>query len=64
MLDPADAMTAAIRSAFDNYPMEGDPDWRGTSWILPDECTHLIQTILRALDEAGFQIVTMQTDSR
>jgi hypothetical protein len=28
MSDPADAITAAIYSAFDSYPKEGDPDYR------------------------------------
>ena len=28
MSDPADAITAAIYSALDSYPKEGDPDYR------------------------------------
>jgi len=34
--DPADAISAAIRSAFVSYPKEDDPDWRGISWIMPN----------------------------
>lgn len=39
--DPADAIATAIRSAFAFYPKEGDPDWRGPDWMLPEECAHL-----------------------
>jgi hypothetical protein len=56
MSDPADAITAAIYSAFDNYPKENDPDWR-SPWIMPEECTHLTRVIMRELDAQGFQIV-------
>ena len=57
MTDPTDVIMQAIRSAFDSYPREGDPDWRSPSWIMPEECRHLSKTILLALDAAGFQIV-------
>jgi hypothetical protein len=40
MTDPADAIMAAIHSAFDSYPKEGDPDWRSPNWIMPEECAH------------------------
>lgn len=48
---------AAIQSAFESYPKEGDPDWRSPSWIMPEECAHLTRSIIQALDAAGFQIV-------
>jgi hypothetical protein len=57
MTDPTDVIMQAIRSAFDSYPREGDPDWRSPSWIMPEECRHLSKTILQALEAAGFQIV-------
>jgi hypothetical protein len=57
MTEPTDVIMQAIRSAFDSYPREGDPDWRSPSWIMPEECRHLSKTILLALDAAGFQIV-------
>jgi hypothetical protein len=47
----------AIRSAFDSYPREGDPDWRSPSWIMPEECAHLTKAIIRELEARGFQIV-------
>ncbi|MBR0830737.1 hypothetical protein JQ596_35055 [Bradyrhizobium manausense] len=57
MPDPVDAIMAAIHSAFDSYPKEGDPEWRSPSWITPEECAHLTKTILRELEAKGFQIV-------
>jgi hypothetical protein len=57
MTDPADAIRAAIHSAFDSYPKEGDPDWRSPHWIMPEECAHLTKVIMRELDARGFQIV-------
>jgi len=53
---------AAIRSAFESYPKEGDPDWRSPSWIMPDECAHLTRVIVRELEAAGFQIVKNQSE--
>jgi hypothetical protein len=55
--DPTDVISAAIRSAFVTYPREDDPDWRGASWIRPDECAHLVKVVLRELESHGFQIV-------
>ena len=55
--DPTNAIEAAIRSAFVSYPKEGDADWRGPDWIMPEECTHLTKTIMRELEARGFQIV-------
>ena len=55
--DPTDAIATAIRSAFAFYPKEGDSDWRGPDWILPEECAHLTKTIMRELEARGFQIV-------
>lgn len=57
MSDPADAIMAAIQSAFVNYPKESDPDWRSPSWIMPEECAHLTRTIVQELEAKGFQIV-------
>jgi hypothetical protein len=57
MSDPTDAIAAAIRSAFDSFPKEDDPDWRGPSWITPNECAHLTRAIMRELEARGFQIV-------
>jgi hypothetical protein len=58
MSDTADAVImTAIRSAFETYPKEGDPDWRSPSWIMPEECAHLTSATIRALDASGFQIV-------
>ena len=54
--DPKDVVEAAIRSAFDHYPKDDDPDWR-SPWIKPDECAHLAGVILRELQANGFQIV-------
>ena len=39
--DPQDVIELAIRSAFESYPKEDDPDWRSPYWIKPKECTHL-----------------------
>lgn len=62
MSNAADAVImAAIRTAFESYPKEGDPDWRSPSWIMPEECAHLTKTIVKALQEAGFQIVEKQS---
>jgi hypothetical protein len=57
MSDRADAIMAAIQSAFDSYPKEGDPDWRSPNWIMPEECAHLTRVIIRELEARGFQIV-------
>jgi len=57
MSDPADVIATAIRSAFDSFQKENDPDWRGPSWIMPDECAHLTRVIMRELEAKGFQIV-------
>ena len=54
--DSKDVVEAAIRSAFDNYPREDDPDWR-SPWIKPDECAHLAKIIIQELQANGFQIV-------
>ena len=59
--DPADVISAAIRSAFVSYPKEDDPDWRGISWIMPNECAQLTNVILRELKAKGFQIVKKAT---
>jgi len=62
MSNAADAaIMAAIYSAFESYPKEGDPDWRSPSWILPEECAHLTQAIMRGLEAAGFQVVKKQS---
>ena len=60
MSDPADVITAAIQSAFESYPKEGDPDWRSPSWIMPQECAHLTKVIVRELQAGGFEIVKTQ----
>ena len=60
MSDPADTIMAAIRSAFDIYPKEGDPEWRSPNWIMPEECAHLTSVIIRELEAKGFQIVKKQ----
>jgi hypothetical protein len=52
---------ASIRTAFESYPKEGDPDWRSPSWIMPEECAHLAKTTMRALETAGLQIVEKQS---
>jgi hypothetical protein len=64
MSNPADAIAAAIRSAFETYPKEGDPDWRSPSWIMPEECAHLTKTILQELEAQGFEIVMKPTGAR
>jgi len=38
MSEAADAIMAAIHSAFDSYPKEGDPEWRSPNWIMPEDC--------------------------
>lgn len=58
---PDAVIMAAIHTAFETYPKEGDPDWRSPSWIMAEECAHLTRVIMRALDAAGFQIVRMQS---
>jgi hypothetical protein len=60
--DPANAIEAAIRAAFVAYPKEGDADWRGPDWIMPEECAHLTKTIMRELEARGFQIVKSAPD--
>jgi len=57
MSEVTDVIMSAIRSAFESYPKEGDPDWRSPSWIMPEECAHLTSVILRDLEARGFQIV-------
>lgn len=60
--NPADVIKAAISSAFVTYPQPDDPDWeRSASWIKPDECAHLVKTIMRELESNGFQIVKKAT---
>ena len=63
MLDPADGIVAAIRSAFVSYPKEGDSDWRSPNWIMPEECAHLTRVVIRELEAKGFQIVKKQPDT-
>jgi hypothetical protein len=53
----------AVRSAFESYPKEGDPDWRSPSWIMPEECAHLTKAIIRELEARGFQIVKKPSDT-
>jgi hypothetical protein len=43
--DPKDVIEFAIRSAFLNYPKEGDPNWRSPHWIEPKECAHLAMAV-------------------
>jgi hypothetical protein len=62
MSDPTDAIMAGIQSAFVGHPMESDPDWRGPSWIMPEECAHLTRAIMRELETRGFHIVKRQPD--
>jgi hypothetical protein len=57
MSETTDAIMAAINSAIDNYPKEGDPEWRSPNWITPEECARLTKVILRELEARGFQIV-------
>jgi hypothetical protein len=57
MSEAADVIMGAIRSAFDSYPKEDDPEWRSPNWIMPEECAHLTKVILRELEAGGFQIV-------
>jgi hypothetical protein len=65
MTDPAaDAIMAAIRSAFDSYPKEGDPDWRSPNWIMPEECAHLTKAIIQELEARGLQIVKRKPDDQ
>ena len=52
MLDPAEIIKAAIRSAFVSYPREDDPDWR-SCWIKAEECSHLAAVIVRELEANG-----------
>ena len=59
--DPKDVIEAAIRSAFDRYPKEDDPDYRSPHWITPKECSHLAMAVLLELDAKGFQIVQKAT---
>jgi hypothetical protein len=58
--DPSEVIIAAISSAFTGYPREGDPDWRGASWIMPDECAYLTKVVIRELNANGFRIVREQ----
>jgi hypothetical protein len=62
--DPKNVVEAAIRSAFDSYPNEGDPEWRSPNWIMPEECAHLTRVIIRELEAKGFQIVKKQPDAK
>jgi hypothetical protein len=59
MSEATDVIMDAIHSAFDSYPKEGDPEWRSPNWIMPEECAHLTNVILRELEARGFQIVKM-----
>jgi hypothetical protein len=51
--DPKDAIEFAIRSAFDNYPKQNDPDWRSPDWIKPKECAHLALATILELQAKG-----------
>jgi hypothetical protein len=64
MSDPTGAIMRAICSAFESYPREGDPDWRSASWIMPEECAHLTNAIIRELNAKGFQIVKKSPDGK
>ena len=64
MSDPTDVIRQAICSAFESYPKESDPDWRSPSWIMPEECAHLTNTIIRELEARGFQIVKKSSDAK
>lgn len=55
--DAIDAIEAGIRSAFVSYPRDDDPDWRGQSWIMPQECSQLAKSILTELKARGFEII-------
>jgi hypothetical protein len=57
MSEATDVIMGAIQSAFESYPKEGDPEWRSPNWIMPEECVHLTNVILRELEARGFQIV-------
>jgi hypothetical protein len=61
MSNPTDAIKTAVHSAFVSYSQEGDPDWRSASWITPEECAHLVETILRELEAEGYQIVKKES---
>jgi hypothetical protein len=53
MSDPSDVIMAAIHSAFDSYPKEGDPEWRSPNWIMPEECAHLTKMIIAGIGRSG-----------
>ena len=55
--EATDAIEAGIRSAFTAYSRDDDPDWRSASWLKPDECSHLVASILKELAARGFEIV-------
>ena len=59
--DPKDVIEFAIRSAFDSYPKEDDPDWRSPHWIKPKECANLASVVILELQAKGFQIVKKAT---
>jgi hypothetical protein len=46
--DPKDVIEFAIRSTFDSYPKEDDPDWK-PGWIKPKECAHLALAVIAGL---------------
>ena len=64
MSGATDVIMQAIRSAFQSYPKEGDPDWRSPNWIMPEECAHLTSAIIRELEASGFEIVKKQSDAK
>jgi hypothetical protein len=64
MSGATDVIMQAIRSAFQSYPKEGDPDWRSPNWIMPEECAHLTSAIIRELEANGFEIVKKQSDAK
>jgi hypothetical protein len=47
MSEATDVIMGAIHSAFESHPKEGDPEWRSPNWIMPEECAHLANVILR-----------------
>jgi hypothetical protein len=55
--DATSAIEAGIRSAFTAYSRDDDPDWRSATWIKPEECSHLVRSILKELTARGFEIV-------
>jgi hypothetical protein len=56
MSDPSDVLMAPIRSTFESYPKECDPEWRSPNWIMPEECARRLFPARRRSNVPGADV--------